>query len=211
MDNNETCNILSTRITLLRKLANESQQDLADSIGVKRETVKFWESGDRQIKGADIVKIAKHFDVSADYLLGLCNVKTANPDLQTICKYTGLQEDAVEQLHRIPKIGEVLSGIIVNDGFTFAISFEEIGKAVLTAQLTHEKLGPLLKGDPEAMVTYFGQYKDLIQSIELALFRFSEICRSLPDMFRANEIIKELNSFIWTVLYEGNNGEHQEN
>ena len=40
----------------------ETQQELADALDVRRETVKFWESGDRQIKGADIVKLAKLFE-----------------------------------------------------------------------------------------------------------------------------------------------------
>lgn len=59
------------RVRSIRKIRGESQQDIADALGVKRETVKFWESGDRHIKEIDIIKLAKHFCVSADDLLGL--------------------------------------------------------------------------------------------------------------------------------------------
>ena len=63
MDRNEISAALAVRIGKLRTAAGESQQQLADSLMVKRETVKFWESGERQIKGADIVALAKHFNL----------------------------------------------------------------------------------------------------------------------------------------------------
>lgn len=211
MENAETNNILSKRISLLRAQAGESQQDMADSIGVKRETVKFWESGERQIKGADIVKIARHFNVSADYLLGMSDVKAANADLQAVCKYTGLDEDTVEKLHKLPVIGRVLGDIIPEHGIIFTTYFEEIGKAVLNARLKHEKLSPRFEIEKDAVVTYLGEYNDMIQNIELALFRFSELCRTLPDVYDASKTIKELNAFIWAAFNEDKDyGEYSE-
>lgn len=62
---------IGTRLKHLRVSANEIQQDVADDIGVRRETIKFWECGKRQIKATDLAKICKHFHVSADYILGL--------------------------------------------------------------------------------------------------------------------------------------------
>lgn len=62
---------LAKRIKTLRANAGESQQQLADMLDVKRETVKFWEIGARQIKATDLAKLALHFGVSVDYLLGL--------------------------------------------------------------------------------------------------------------------------------------------
>lgn len=197
------------RFSMLR--GEMSQEEFSKKLGISRPTVGLYESGVRIPDALTLKKIAEECAVSADWLLGLTDTKTPDISIRAICERTGLQEDAVKQLHSVPKIGEVLSSIIVSDGFDFAFSFEEIGNAVLTARLTHEKLNPLAKGDPDAIVTHFGQYRDIIQRIELALFRFSEVCRSLPNVFGANETIKELNSFIWTVLNEDNNAEHQEN
>lgn len=92
---------IGLRIAGLRSEAGETQQQLADSLGIKRETVKFWESGDRQIKGGDIAKLALHFGVTADYLLGLSSIKKrdVSPHLQDIGSYIGLSETAIEYLH----------------------------------------------------------------------------------------------------------------
>lgn len=49
---------------------SESQQQLGDAIGVSREIIQHWERGSRQIKAEHLCKIAKHFGVSTDYLLG---------------------------------------------------------------------------------------------------------------------------------------------
>lgn len=98
MDRNEISMVLAERIGKLRTDAGESQQQLADALEVKRETVKFWESGERQIKGADIVALAKHFNVSADYLLGITDVLTTDKDLCFVCEYTGLSEQSVRNI-----------------------------------------------------------------------------------------------------------------
>ena len=89
------------RIASLRAERGETQQDLADALDVRRETVKFWESGDRQIKAADIVKLAKHFEVSADYILGLSEAMSTDLDVQAVSQYTGLNEASLDTLAKI--------------------------------------------------------------------------------------------------------------
>ena len=94
---------IGIRIAELRSEVGETQQQLADSLGIKRETVKFWESGDRQIKAGDIAKLALHFRVTADYILGLSSIKKrdVSHNLQEIGSYTGLSETAIEYLHTL--------------------------------------------------------------------------------------------------------------
>ena len=43
-------------------------------------------------------KIAKYFQVSADYLLGLSNTPTTDEDLKFICDYTGLSDTVINSL-----------------------------------------------------------------------------------------------------------------
>ena len=55
----------------LREQRNETQQLVADSIGLTRQYYQQIESGDRQ-KRMDIVlatKLADHFDVGVDYII----------------------------------------------------------------------------------------------------------------------------------------------
>jgi transcriptional regulator with XRE-family HTH domain len=52
------------------------QQDLADRLGVSKQTVSHWETGQRNPEADTIKKLADIFNVSADYLL--CRIDTIN-------------------------------------------------------------------------------------------------------------------------------------
>lgn len=55
----------------LRMEANLTQTAFADKMGVGQNTVSTWELGTRQPDYDTLVKIAKFFEVSTDYLLGV--------------------------------------------------------------------------------------------------------------------------------------------
>ncbi len=55
----------------LRQEKGISQQELAKKIGVSQKAIDFWEKGINEPKASYIARIAKFFNVSADYLLGL--------------------------------------------------------------------------------------------------------------------------------------------
>ena len=62
---------MSERIRNLRKDFNISQVELATRLGVTKQCVSNWEN-DNILPSVDmLVKIAKYFNVSTDYLLGL--------------------------------------------------------------------------------------------------------------------------------------------
>lgn len=58
------------RLKELRKEKGISQQKLADGLNVSRSTVAMWETQGTETDNPTLVKIAKYFDVSVDYLLG---------------------------------------------------------------------------------------------------------------------------------------------
>ncbi len=43
--------------------------------------------------------LAKFYEVSTEYILGLTDIKTKDTELAAVCEYTGLSEEMVEQLH----------------------------------------------------------------------------------------------------------------
>ena len=51
--------------------AELSMNDLAVKLGVSRKTVTNWQSGKTEIPAAAIVTMAKMWNVSTDYLLGV--------------------------------------------------------------------------------------------------------------------------------------------
>ena len=61
--------ILADKIMNLRKKAGWSQEDLAEKVGVSRQSISKWESGQSIPDINRIIELSKIFDVSTDYLL----------------------------------------------------------------------------------------------------------------------------------------------
>ncbi len=60
---------LSEKIFELRKANGMSQEQLAEKIGVSRQSVSKWESGDSVPEIERLIELSRVFDVSTDYLL----------------------------------------------------------------------------------------------------------------------------------------------
>lgn len=60
---------LSERILALRKARNLSQEELAEQIGVSRQAVGKWESGQSLPDLDKVIALSEFFEVSCDYLL----------------------------------------------------------------------------------------------------------------------------------------------
>ena len=60
-----------TRLKELRIENNLSQQKLANEIGVTQKAIDFWEKNINEPKASYIIKLAKYFNVTTDYLLGI--------------------------------------------------------------------------------------------------------------------------------------------
>ena len=63
-------NYLGKTIKELRIEEGISQRELGNRLNVCNQTVSFWESGQREPDLDTLLKIAKYFQVSTDYLLG---------------------------------------------------------------------------------------------------------------------------------------------
>lgn len=59
------------RIKELRKQAGLSQQELSDQVGVIRKTISNWERGCNRVSPEHAESLAKYFNVSIGYLLGV--------------------------------------------------------------------------------------------------------------------------------------------
>ena len=62
---------LGHRIKFLRHLRNMTQREVADRVGVSRVSISHWEIGQYPVSAEHIAQLAKIFDVSSDYILGL--------------------------------------------------------------------------------------------------------------------------------------------
>ncbi len=62
---------LNARIKELRKELGLSQTDLAREVGVSQDAVSLWELGKREPSVTELVKLARFFNTTLDYLVGL--------------------------------------------------------------------------------------------------------------------------------------------
>ena len=63
------------RLKFLREQKNITQQRLALELGINQNSLSRYETGQRQVDYAMLIKIADYFDVSVDFLLE----RTDNP------------------------------------------------------------------------------------------------------------------------------------
>ena len=68
MSHNNT--MFAKRLKDLRIEKGLTQQQLANDLKVDRTTVMKWERGERETSFAMLIKIARYFDTSCDYLIG---------------------------------------------------------------------------------------------------------------------------------------------
>ena len=59
------------RIKDLREDSDVTQKELADYLHIRQNTYSQYENGQRQIPIACLIKLAKFFNTSTDYILGL--------------------------------------------------------------------------------------------------------------------------------------------
>ncbi len=147
------CNkTIGYRIATVRGSATESQADLAAALSVKREMVTYWENGTRPIKAETIIEIAKRYNVSSDYLLGLSDTPAVSEDMKTAVKVTGLTEKAIENARQFcyPVIGtecerwSILSELMETDGFReLIVDIEDLYEA---AQLLDDQYSCIVNG-----------------------------------------------------------------
>ena len=67
-------------------------------MGMSRQTVGFYYNGNRIPDALGIRDIAEKCGVSADWLLGLSNIRSTDGEIKQVCKYTGLNQAALDNL-----------------------------------------------------------------------------------------------------------------
>ena len=66
-----------SRIRDLREDADRTQQQVADYLNMQRSVYRRYESGEREIPVWAVIKLAKYYGTTTDYILGLTNHRGA--------------------------------------------------------------------------------------------------------------------------------------
>lgn len=67
-------NVLGSKLRELRFELGISQRKLGEMLGFSNQAVSTWENGLREPDCDSLIEIAKFFNVSVDYLLGLSEI-----------------------------------------------------------------------------------------------------------------------------------------
>ena len=105
---------IGERIKLLREAKDVTQDEMAKELNVGRETVARWENGTRDIKTEATVNIAKFFNVSTDYLLGLTSSTSTDISKIGISNKTGFLAPTVERITQLSPNDKMLLDKVIS-------------------------------------------------------------------------------------------------
>ena len=90
--------MFASRIKYLRQSKELSQVQLAEKLGVKKQSISNWENDNIMPSVEMIIRIADHFHVSTDYLLGR---DAQGTDAVHVLDVTGLPPRQIEHVQQI--------------------------------------------------------------------------------------------------------------
>ena len=155
-----------------RKAKGFTLEDVYNETGQKVSTSTLSDLEDntktRQVGHEVIIRLAKCYGVSSDYLLGLAELPSPEYDYQNAFKFTGLKQEAIENLNKLmnieeqqiealgidkkeyykgkiaPVVYDILSAIIANKHFVDLVTY--IGQASIYPE-EHSKAIPHITDD----------------------------------------------------------------
>jgi transcriptional regulator with XRE-family HTH domain len=86
------------RLRGLREDLHRTQREGALQLGIDPAKYNKWENGVNRPDYETLCKIADHYNVSTDFLLGRTDVESPKMDIGSLCKTLGLSEEIVETL-----------------------------------------------------------------------------------------------------------------
>lgn len=87
--------IFPERLREIMQDRGTTQQELAEYVGKSRQAIGYYADGSSSPDWETLANIARYFEVSADWLIGLSDAQSIDFDIQQICKNTGLSEKSI--------------------------------------------------------------------------------------------------------------------
>ena len=106
---------IGNKIKTLREKKGLTQLELSKDLNVVRQTVAQWENQERDLKTGAIISLAKYFNVSTDYLLGLTENTSTNISEIGISNKTGFSTLTVENILNLSAEHKIILDKIINE------------------------------------------------------------------------------------------------
>lgn len=199
--------------TVHNKNGNQSMDEVYTATGVSASMIKDLEDDEknRSVGYDKVAALAKHYGVSADYLLGLSDIKSSDPSVKSIIEMTGLSEENVLRLiawnnldtsvsnfddsspKYIKEIVEDLKWIQSKESFSYLLF--EFANNLLSSYLD----------SPRVITRWYNNYMYCLDTWYTALRTNSE-----HEIFcKADDIEKDINSFGLVTLTAEESAEHR--
>ncbi len=194
MKKDKTINL--TRLQEYLALLGETNEKRAKAIGYDTSTItKLW-NGQRQPSIDMLKNICTKCNCSIDYLFNLTDAKTRNIEIQSICDYIGLNEDAIDYLHNLTKdrtthsLSFPITRIDVINAFFDADNdiretFDDVLQQIILYLITCTKLFPIKENQISENLKsiypafFYLEFKDLMMEIELHQNRITQSIEKL--------------------------------
>lgn len=111
--------VIGERINTLLAKQSRKQKELAKHLGISDNIISYYVSGTRKPNIEQLIKIANFFSCTVDYLVGLAEVPTTDRDLEFVCDYTGLYNEAIDELQKLKDEEELMVTLnyLIESGF----------------------------------------------------------------------------------------------
>ena len=91
-----------TRLRALMEEKGVTQEELGRAVGKSRPTISCYANGTAFPDVETVVALARYFDTSADYLLGMPrSVRTPDAETRALCAYLGVSEEALGSIRAL--------------------------------------------------------------------------------------------------------------
>ena len=134
--------------TIHNRHGAQSTQEVAKETGITKSLIEDIESTvgkPRNVGYLTVKKLAQHYGVSTDYLLGLTDTPSTKEDIQATCKTTGLSTSVIEWLKTIsgdPAKIDILNSILDNKTFQAILPYiDELKGVQIAAEM--DRLAPV--------------------------------------------------------------------
>ena len=113
---------IGERLSKLRKEKGLSRVAFAEKIGIPQTTLRNYESDIREPGHNFLIQMAKEFNVSTDYLLGLTDtLQVANPNFKTTLD----EQDHIKKYRDLDSHGKKVVDVVLDEEYNRILSYEE--------------------------------------------------------------------------------------
>ena len=162
---------LSGKILYCRKRAGLSQEALAEKLGVSRQAVSKWETGEAVPELSKLVLLARAFDVTTDWLL---SESEPEPEISPESETPAAPEDPAQSSNWVESIPGVIGRLIRRYGWLYGVYTALAGLGLLV-------IGAIARGVSRSMERSFFGAMDSMSPPFGGYGGFSDFGGAFPD------------------------------